>query len=73
MKTIEIRFSVNKAKEVGILLHSLELKVLATWCEDSLLDATQIFCILRLNSDSSAITPELQTEKLREKMYIKIL
>jgi hypothetical protein len=72
MKTIKITFSSRHAEKVGIILHSLELKVLTTWCEESLLNDTNIFCVLKLNKEGASIAPELQLEKLRENLFIKL-
>lgn len=73
MKTIKIKFLSIYAAQVGILLYSLELKTLVTWCESGFMDDTTIYCVVRMNSDTQAITPDLQMEKLREKSFIKIL
>lgn len=71
MKTVKIKFTPKYAEQVGILLHSIELKILVSWSEEGLLDDTQIYCVLKLNSETSAITEGLQLEKLREKPFIK--
>lgn len=73
MKTVVIIFPISYAERVAKLLYSLELKILMTWCsEGDLFSDGTINCILKLNGDKSAITPELQLEKIRENSFIKI-
>ena len=73
MKTITIKFQTGYFEEVGKLLHSLELKILMSYSEEGFMDANNIVCLLKLNNDNNAITPNLQIEKLREKSFIKIV
>lgn len=73
MKTIKIKFSSKYAEQVGILLNSIELKILMTWSEEGFLDDTCIYCVLKLNREDSTITPIFQLEKIRERNYIKII
>jgi len=73
MKTILILFPIKQAEIVGMLLHSLELKILMTWTiEGDLFSDGIINCVIKLNDSNKAISPELQIEKLREKSFIKI-
>lgn len=73
MKTIKIKFSSNYAEQVGILLFSLELKILMSWTESNLLDEDTIFCVCKLGANNSNIPEQLQIEKIREKSFIKII
>jgi hypothetical protein len=73
MKTLIILFPIKQAEVVGMLLHSLELKILMIWTiEGDLFSDGIINCVLKLNDSNKAISPELQIEKLREKSFIKI-
>lgn len=73
MKTIKVRFAAKYAESIGIFLYSLELKIIISWSEESILDDTTIYCILKLNKEDSSIPASLQIEKIRERNTIKIM
>jgi hypothetical protein len=72
MKTIKLKTTPRFAEQVGILLFTLEMAVIATWSEEDFTSVT-IFIIAKLDEDKSGLTPELRIEKLKEKSFIKII
>lgn len=70
MKTIKIKFSKYNAEKVGVLLYSLDMQVLATWCIEDFLGDMHIFCICKLNNENDTIPQSLQVEKIREQKCI---
>jgi len=71
MKTIIVKFSIQKAVDAGILFYSLDMPILMSWTTDSFMEGECIVCVLKLGGDNEKFSEALQMEKLRERAYIK--
>ena len=69
MKTLKIKFNSDNAEEIGKLLASLDIDILATWSSEDFGDFT-IYCILRMDN-KTGIPENLRYEKIKENRYIK--